>query len=98
MSVMSRGPMPLVAGGIEDRQARAEAAAWMVRLYGDERTPQLEAALREWLSAHPRNAAHFEEMTQVWELGGQTRGRGMPRMRLPAESARSTRWPWALAA
>jgi transmembrane sensor len=81
-----------------DRKASAEAAAWMVRLYGEHRNPGLEQGLREWLTQHPRNARHFEEMTEVWELGGQTSPQGLPRVRSPDAARPRPAWQWAVAA
>jgi transmembrane sensor len=81
-----------------DRKASAEAAAWMVRLYGEDRNPELEQGLREWLEQHPRNARHFEEMTEVWELGGQASSQGLPRMRPPGSVRARPTWHWATAA
>ena len=31
------------------RAARAEASVWVMRLHSEERTPELEAGLRDWL-------------------------------------------------
>lgn len=60
----SRGsdPAPLVT-----RKIAAEAATWIARLHGPSRSPEMEQALREWLS---RSAAHrhaFEKCTDVWQ-------------------------------
>jgi len=85
-------------GNTDERRSRAEAAVWMVRLYGDGRTPEFERALREWLAAHPQNARHFDEITQVWDLGGQITGRGLPRMRASPATRPGIRWIWAVAA
>jgi transmembrane sensor len=51
------------------RTARAEASAWIVKLHGPGRTPELEAALRTWLAASPENAYQFERVTEVWDAG-----------------------------
>ncbi len=51
------------------RVARAEASAWIVRLHGPHRTPELEAGFRAWLAADPENARQFERVTEVWEAG-----------------------------
>jgi transmembrane sensor len=56
------GPTPVVT-----RKIAAEAATWIARLHGPSRSPEMEKALREWLS---RSAAHrhaFERCTDVWE-------------------------------
>lgn len=81
-----------------DRKASAEAAAWMVRLYSEDRNPELERGLRAWLTLHPRNSRHFEEMSEVWELGGQTSSQGLPRIRTPESVRTRSTWHWAVAA
>lgn len=56
------GPTPVVT-----RKIAAEAATWIARLHGPSRSPEMERALREWLS---RSAAHrhaFEKCTDVWQ-------------------------------
>src|SRR5579862_5107295 len=47
--------------------ARAEAAAWVARLHGPNRTPEVEAGLRRWLADDPEHAAAFELLTDTWE-------------------------------
>lgn len=60
--------------------ARAEAAAWITRLHGPERTEETEAGFRRWLAERPENAAEFEGLTEVWSLVGGLPARGAPRM------------------
>jgi transmembrane sensor len=48
-------------------QARAEAAAWIARLHGSNRTREAELGLRQWLADSPENAAAFEFLTDTWE-------------------------------
>ena len=62
------------------RTARAEAAAWIVRLHGPHRSPELEAAFRDWLTANPENARQFEHVTEVWDAGATTPLEGLPRL------------------
>ena len=62
------------------RIARAEAAAWIVRLHGPDRSPELEAALRAWLNTDPENARQFERVTEVWDAGSTIGVAGVPRM------------------
>ena len=78
------------------RAARAEASVWVTRLHSEERTPELEAGLRDWLSADAENARQFEHITDVWEVAGAVTADGLPRMRSWAVSA--SRPHWALAA
>ena len=46
---------------------------WLSRLHSDRRTPQTEAAFREWLAASPLNRAAFERMTLAWEASSSLR-------------------------
>jgi len=47
--------------------ARAEAAAWIARLHGPNRTPEVEAGWRRWMAEDPERAAAFELLTDTWE-------------------------------
>lgn len=62
------------------RIARAEAAAWIVRLHGPQRSPELEEGFRSWLASDPENGRQFERVTDVWEAGS-TPVPGVPRLR-----------------
>lgn len=46
---------------------RAEAAAWIARLHGPDRTKEVEDGLRRWLAEDPEHTAAFELLTDVWE-------------------------------
>lgn len=62
--------------------ARAEAAAWITRLHGPDRSPEMETGLQRWLSERPENAAEFEAMTDLWDLvDAAETTRGLPRVR-----------------
>src|SRR5580700_11185464 len=62
------------------RAARAEAAAWIVRLHGPHRSPELGNAFREWLSADAENGRQFERVTETWEQGATIPVAGVPRL------------------
>lgn len=64
----------------ERRRARAEAAAWIVRLHGPHRTPVLEAAFRDWLSADEQNGQQFERVTEIWDTARNIPAGGMVRL------------------
>jgi transmembrane sensor len=49
------------------RAAKAEAAVWVTRLHGPDRTPEIEREFREWVQKDPANAAAFERSTSVWD-------------------------------
>lgn len=74
------------------RAARAEAAAWIVRLHGPHRTAELEAGFRAWLAAHPENARQFERVTEVWDAGGTIPVAGLPRVTRWSEEQSRRRW------
>ena len=48
-------------------EIRAEAAAWIARLHGAERTQADEQSFRRWLTADEAHARAFERMTELWE-------------------------------
>jgi transmembrane sensor len=56
---------------------RAEAAAWVARLHGPNRTPHVEAGLRRWLADDPEHAAAFELLTDTWEKSARLRRRSL---------------------
>jgi len=62
------------------RKARAEAAAWTVRLHGPHRSPELEAAFRNWLTASEENARQFERVTEVWDAASGVSPGGITRI------------------
>lgn len=58
----------------------AEAAAWVARLHGPNRSAQVERGLRRWLDADPAHAAAFEASTAGWEVTGRLPRRSFPRL------------------
>ena len=78
------------------RVARAEAAAWIVRLHGPHRSADVEAGFREWLAADPENGRQFERVTEAWDAGSTLPVAGLPRVHR-WRAARPSR-SWALAA
>lgn len=68
-----------------ERLQRAEASAWLAKLHGPERSAELEADFRAWLAASPRNAASFEQLTEVWDSLGSVDMGGMPRLAAAGE-------------
>jgi transmembrane sensor len=60
-------------------RARAEAAAWIARLHGPNRTAEAEAGFHRWLSEDPERAAAFELLTDTWEKSARLRRRPFER-------------------
>ena len=46
--------------------ACAEAAAWIARLHGDDRTAKIEAGFKRWLASSPEHRAAFEMANEIW--------------------------------
>ena len=66
-------------------QAQAEAAAWIALLHSPERTRTIERALQAWIAADPKNAAAWEQATDLWNETA-----GLPR-RIPRRAATDSR-------
>ncbi len=69
--------------------ARAQAAAWIARLHGPNRTREVEEGLRQWLQADAEHTAAFEVLTDIWEktarlsrAGSTTTPRALARLSL----------------
>jgi transmembrane sensor len=86
---------PIQAAKDRRRIARAEAAAWIVRLHGPHRTSELEAGFRHWLKASPENALEFERVTAVWESAPHASIAGLPRVGRWEPPSRPRRWALA---
>ncbi len=69
--------------------ARAEAAAWITRLHGPNRTAEMEAGFHRWLSESADNRAEFEGLTDVWTAVGGLSAGGTPRLERWEHSAES---------
>lgn len=78
--------------------ARAEAAAWMARLRGPERTPEVEQGFRRWLQANREHELAFEALNEQLEVVERLRTRTLPRHWHRPAAAKRARWPQALAA
>ncbi|GBR25427.1 iron transport regulator protein/ sensor kinase [Komagataeibacter nataicola NRIC 0616] len=49
---------------------RSHAARWIARLHADDCTEADKQRFRQWLYSNPRHASAFEQLTELWELGG----------------------------
>jgi transmembrane sensor len=52
--------------GVPSAAACAQAAAWIARLHGEDRTNQLEAGFQRWLAASPEHRTAFEMANDIW--------------------------------
>jgi len=59
---------------------RAQAAAWVTRLHGPNRTEEVEEGLRRWLAESPEHKAAFELLTDTWEKSSRLRRRPIERV------------------
>jgi transmembrane sensor len=66
--------------------ACAEAAAWIARLHGENRTAQVEAGFKRWLATSAEHRAAFEMTNEIWS--------GVERLPKPPPPA-FVRWPRA---
>ncbi|MEP6899177.1 MAG: FecR domain-containing protein [Rhodanobacter sp.] len=86
--------MKLTTYDVIDELSLAEASAWLTRLQDSGRTPAVEAAFKEWLSASPVNARAFTRVNDVWELlPGAVAPAHPPRA---AARRRARRIPWVV--
>jgi len=60
--------------------ARCEAAAWIARLKGPNRTEQVDAGLKRWLADDPEHAVAFELLTDTWEKSARLGRRPLERL------------------
>jgi transmembrane sensor len=88
--------MKLTTFDVIDKLSLAEASAWLTRLQDSGRTPAVESAFKEWLSASPVNARAFTRVNDVWELlPGAVAPADPPRAVARASRvARAWRMPW----
>lgn len=73
--------------------ARAQAAVWLARLRGPERTAQVERGFRRWLRADPMHARAFELLTDRLEAVERLRGAPTPERWRRARPAARFAWP-----
>jgi transmembrane sensor len=73
----------------EQLAARAEAAAWITRLHGPNRSAEMEAGFHRWLSENAENRAEFEALTDIWAAVGTLPKGGTPRLESWEHSAES---------
>jgi transmembrane sensor len=64
--------------------ACAEAAAWIARLHGEDRTASVEAGFKRWLTAKEEHRAAFEMANEIWAETER-----LPKPKAPA----FVRWP-----
>jgi transmembrane sensor len=78
-------------------EVRVEAATWMARLRDEQRGPDVEAELQQWLGESAEHQRAFKRMAQVWEQAGNIRMRARADVSV-TRRGRSRFSPWAAAA
>jgi transmembrane sensor len=79
-------------------RVRAEAAAWVAQIQGEEHSLERDARLRAWLGESDDHRRAFERLTRAWEQAGNIRLRAL-HDGLADEPRRRARFvPWAAAA
>jgi transmembrane sensor len=73
------------------RRARAEAAAWLARLHGNQRTAAVERGWRQWMSEHPSHVTAWELATDTWCESGNVPGVPPSRVLRPTAVGRQMR-------
>ena len=79
-------------------RVRAEAAAWVAQIHGEEQSPEGEARLRAWLGESDEHRRAFERLTRTWEQAGKIRLRASQDAVAIEPRRRSRFVPWAAAA
>jgi transmembrane sensor len=79
-------------------RVRAEAAAWVAQIHGEEQSPEGEARLRAWLGESEEHRRAFERLTRAWEQAGKIRLRASQDAVAIEPRRRSRFVPWAAAA
>jgi transmembrane sensor len=79
-------------------RVRAEAAAWVAQIHGEEHGLEQDARLRAWLGESDEHRRAFDRLTRAWEQAGKIRLRA-GRDAVATEPRRRARFvPWAAAA
>lgn len=77
--------------GVPSAAVCAQAAAWIARLHGEDRSSQLEAGFQRWLAASPEHRAAFEMANDIW-----TAAERRPRAAAPSAGRSARARPVAL--
>jgi transmembrane sensor len=83
---------------VMSKEARIEAAAWIARLRDEQRGPEIETELREWLGRSEEHERAFNQMTRAWQLAGRIRMRAQTDASTSKGRSRFAPWQAALAA
>lgn len=93
-------PKPVVT-----KKIAAEAASWISRLHGPDRTPEMEREFREWVARSEAHGYAFERCTDIWTdvkaMSPDQIRAGIARRDVNASMARARSWQryrWLLAA
>src|ERR1700679_384145 len=78
-------------------RVRAEAAAWVAQIQGEEHSLERDARLRAWLGESDDHRRAFDRLTRAWEQAGKIRLRARHDA-VAGEPRRARFGPWAAAA
>jgi len=59
---------------------RREAAVWIARIHGPDRTEAIEAGLRQWLQESAEHRQAFELASELWESAARLPDHALPRL------------------
>jgi transmembrane sensor len=79
-------------------RVRAEAAAWVAQIHGEEHTLERDARLRAWLGESDEHRRAFDRLTRAWEQAGKIRLRARHDAVAGEPQRRAKFGPWAAAA
>jgi transmembrane sensor len=73
----------------DPQDIEAEAAAWIARLHGSERTADDDRSFQRWICADPLHKTAYEGMIDAWDAAGHVKSDVLTRHRLSPRDGRS---------
>ena len=84
--------------GSVTREVAAEAAVWIARLHGPDRSPEMEREFRAWQAKSRAHREAFERCTEVWiDVPRVTVANAFASANADARSSRTHVWRWSAA-
>src|ERR1700716_142092 len=88
---------PIQEDPVPSDEVRAKAAEWVAQLHDEQRSPDVDAGVRAWLSESEHHRRAFDRMTRAWELAGKNQMRALGDGSTIRKGRRSRFIPWAAA-